>query len=305
MPLNLKDFSEFSGEIHINLETIVQLKSNITPKSNINDDTSNIDKIYDEFKSIGKRSVALRTKSWAILGGMIVELGKKYDTITVINGNKQSWSDYCADHFKSFKNRRRQQAVRLFRYGENLEQYYFLGIDMVLTVFNKLINIKNKEREKLKTIFEMYDFKLKDVEVETEEQQYEFKHKLTAVIKAFEHIEEQEKLGLNVDLYYRYIRVGCSMNKNVQSELSNMATPEEKNNFLLRGIANRGITESEDAKDPTYKSTIGLLCKLSQSINEYKSDKLNIPGSIPSDLISDVIDGLEWLKSKKDSSSEN
>lgn len=299
MDLNL--FSGYSHDIAPNLKKIASIDSSITDVSPIDSDCVCIEQIYLEFSVIGNKSIELRTKSWALLGERISKLRDKFNK-EMPEG--ETWTDYCSKHFKEFKKKRREQAERLYHCGEALEKFYFLGIDNCLEYFNKLLKAKKKNRDGFKYVCKKYGFKFQDIQVDTEDDQDIFKNNVKKLLAAVDQLDAQAKSGVDIDLYLKFVSVGCCFSDKVIKKLINMKTQEEKDCYIIKMIANRGEL-SENTGISKVQSTLSLICKMNESVERYKNDIEKYPGILRKDLLDEFFDSIKLFKDKLEAGNEN
>lgn len=296
MAIDLGYINQFGIDVAGNVQSITALASSINSFMTIPEEARCIDNIYLDFEVIGKKAIETRTYNWARLGELLFHLQNRYNTNPSIDRVKDSWTKFAAENFTNFGKRRREQAVKLYSYGKDLEKYYFLGIDELLYVFNLLIDKHRKDKEGLKKTGEMFDFSFNSP-VDTEEERRIFKEKVDKICAYEKDFSEVKKAGADNELYYRCVSVGCVVNKKVITHIGSLASQAEKDAYMKESIANRDfkISTNKNATEHALSSP-GLLCKLLDNTSGYRTKGLDEVKHLGLDIVTQAIRELVWLR---------
>ncbi|WP_075355213.1 hypothetical protein [Desulfovibrio sp. DV] len=296
MTIDLGYINQFGIDVAGNVQNIETLASSIISSMTIPAEAKCIDSIYLDFEIIGKKAVETRTYNWARLGELLFNLQDRYNNDPSINRVKVSWTKFAAENFTNFGKKRREQAVKLYNYGKELEKYYFLGIDELLYVFNLLIGKHRKDKEGLKKTGEMFEFSFNSP-VDTDEDRRIFREKVDKICAYEKDFDAVKKTGADNELYYRCVSVGCVVNKKVISHIGSLASQAEKDAYMKESIANRDfkISNNENTTEHAQASP-GLLCKLIDNTSGYRTKGLDEVKHLGLDIVTQAIRELVWLR---------
>lgn len=296
MAIDLSYINQFGIDVAGNVQNITALASSINSFMTIPDEAKCIDNIYLDFDVIGKRAIETRTYNWARLGELLFHLQDRYNKDPNIDRVKNSWTKFAAENFTNFGKRRREQAVKLYSYGKELERFYFLGIDEVLFVFGNLIDKHKIDKENLKKIATLFDFSFKDP-VDTDDERRVFKEKVNKICAYNNSKTKIEKLGADDELYYRCISVGCNVTPKVLTHIESLKVQAEKDEYLRESIANRAFkVPGGESQSKHAHASIGLLCKITDNTIEYRSRGLKEAEYIKIGVVTEAIRELVWLR---------
>ena len=295
MQFDLGYIDRFGVDVSVNVQKIFNIVAQINTATSLPAEASCIDSIYNEFDIIGKKATETRTYNWARLGGLLADLQDKYNKTPGINRVETSWSKFARENFTSFGKRRREQAVKLHELGASLEKYYFLGIDQILYVFPKLLELRKKNSAELKSIQLLFDFSINDP-IETEEEQKIFRTKITNICEYEKNLHDVIKLSVGINLYHGCISVGCKVTKEVIKQVSEIKDQNDRDEYFLEAIANRGFSIATTENNALVsKATCGLLCKIIDNVDKYQAGALALPEKFRKTVLTEALDRLKWL----------
>jgi len=281
-----------------NIRTINNLTDGINSSSEFTKKIDSAQEICTQFATIGSNNTEANTYGWSRIGCLISYVEEIFFEEKNKNPGfkKKTWEMFAEKCFPKIKERRRQQAVRLYEIEKEIPpivKIYFLGIDRVVPLFSAIVD---NNPGNLKELFVKFEIDLSSKEAFQNDTN--IRGKIDRLTKFINMGLKDKSLDDYNDLIIRATKVGCDFSKEDMNSLEIKAKEGKAEEYLKRCIANKTTGNKDKDSNKNIESIFCLLAKIQLTCVHYCRNELKIPDCLRIEMINDSIEALEKIKAK-------
>jgi len=278
-------------------EQLENIQSDILKDYSLN----NVQTLEDEVKiindaatkvgAINKTLTEIHTENWHKLGMLLTEHMNH-----VIKRKGNVWKVWATEKFSPLiKEKRRQQCMALVRYGKNVDRYYYMGIDRIYDLFNKLDDCSKFNKVEFEYATKRFGFVF-EIEPQTDEEKAHLNKSADLIIEFFKFIRNVKHKKYDKELVADTIVSGGTFNKKDFEELNDPSkTKSDIQKHLIKMIATGSSSATSSPSQRSPESIQVLLTKIIQTVDKYLSSN-EWPEYLEDELVDEAINKLAILK---------
>ena len=259
-------------------------------------EAAQIKNFYDEIEKTNRNLTEIRTAEWAQLGLMLI-LHREH-----VEADGFIWTPYAVETFPWLKERRRQQCMALAEFGDRVRPYYFMGIDRIYDLFNKLIHhLNDPDFDHIRSRY-AYIF---DPAMKSLPEKEDVKVKADFIRNFFKFKNQVKRNDCNKDLVLDALEAGCTFGKKDYEYVNQPSvTPDEIDLYLLKMMVAAGSPASHKSFSSSKTSIQVILSMLLQTVQGYNADDV-IPEFFSVGFLDTVIEALTTLRDRMGNASDD
>jgi len=248
----------------------------------LEEEATEIEHLFCKMCQSDKTLTEARTMSWVQLGKRLIRHRQNIESQNIV------WTTYAINKFPFLKERRRQQCMALAEHGDRIIPYYYMGIDRLYDIFNKLRRY-HKDLDFDYICKKRYPL-LFEEEPQSDSEKATLNSKIDVIRNFFSLKKQVKRTDLNRESVVEVLETGYLFTDN-DIEYLNKKSVSNVDEYLQRLI----LTGSSSAyQSPTSHSRIGIYIIFSQlleTVQQYSRDK-KFPEYLTMDLFNTVIEEL-------------
>jgi hypothetical protein len=253
-------------------------------------EAAKINSFYDEIEKTTCDQNEYWTAQRAKLGHMLNQHQRRVVELKI------NWTKYAIETFPKLEKRTREKYMALAAFGDRVKPYYYMGVDRVYYLFNKLIHYHNDPdfqhiRSKYAYIFDPASktrLEKEDVKIKAD------------VIRNFFKFKNQVKrndLDKNLkDFVLDVLEAGCTFGKKDYEYLNQPnVTPNDIVQYLIKMMVTASSPAQQKSSSTSRISIHVILSQLLQTLQGYNAKNI-IPEFLSVEFLDSVIDAITTLR---------
>lgn len=259
-------------------------------------EAAQIKSFFDKIEKTSRSLTEIKTAEWAQLGHMLINHRKHVEAEGFI------WTPYAIEEFPWLKERRRQQCMALAEFGDRVRPYYFMGIDRIYDLFNKLIHHLNDPDFNHIRIRYAYIF---DPAMKSLPEKEDVKVKSDVIRDFFKFRNQVKRNDYDKDLVFDALEAGCTFGKKDYEYLNQPSvTPDDIDLYLLKMMVAASSPASHKSSSNSRIRIQIILTMLLQTVQGYNAENI-IPEFLSVGFLDTVIEALTTLRNRMGTPSDN
>ncbi len=252
--------------------------------------------LYDKIENTKRSQIEINTAHKAHLGQMLNNHKKRVEDLEI------NWTQYAIEKFPMLKERTREKCMALSGWGDRLKPYYYMGLDRIYYLFNKLIHYqKDPDFDHIRSRY-AYIF---DPTMKSLPEKEDVKIKADVIRNFFKFKNQIKRNDYNKDLVFDALEAGCTFGKKDYEYLNKPSvTPDDIDLYLLKMMVTAGSPASQKSSSSSRTSIQVILSMLLQTVQGYNAENI-IPEFLSAGFLNTVIDALTTLRNRMGNASDD
>jgi hypothetical protein len=204
-----------------------------------------------------------------------------------------SWTQYAIETFPKLEKRTREKYMAVAAFGDRVKPYYYMGVDRVYYLFNKLIHYYNDPdfqhiRSRYAYIFDPASKTLLEKE--------DVKVKADVIRNFFTFKNQVKRNDFDKDLLLDVLEAGCTFGKKDYEYLNQPnVTPNDIVQYLIKMMVTASSPAQQKSSSTSRISIHVILSQLFQTLQGYNAKNI-IPEFLSVEFLDSVIDAIITLR---------